>query len=95
MAIVCEISKAFYILVHSINHIKGFCTKVEWYCATLPIYRETSIVLLLLYRIMFASDMGSLTLLVGLGHMTDSSMVIGQAVVPNIKQLTPNSPLKG
>ena len=51
--------------------------------------------MLLLYEIIFAPDMGSLTLLVGLGHMTDPSMVIGQTVVPNIKRLTPNSPLKG
>ena len=41
------------------------------------------------------TDMGSLTFQVGLGHMTDNSMVIGQAVVPSLKQLTPNSSLKG
>ena len=41
------------------------------------------------------TDMGSLTFQVGLGHMTDSSMVIGQAVVPSLKQLTPSYPLKG
>ena len=35
---VCETSKAF---VHSINHVKGFWTKVERCCATLPLYRET------------------------------------------------------
>ena len=39
--------------------------------------------------------MGSLTFQVGLGHMTDNSMVIGQAVVSSLKQLTPRTPLKG
>ena len=41
------------------------------------------------------TDMGSLTFQVGLGHMTDSSMVIGQAVVPSLNLLSTSSPLKG
>ena len=47
------------------------------------------------YSHLLQADMGSLTFQVGLGHMTDSSMVIGQAIVPSLKQLTPSSPLKG
>ena len=41
------------------------------------------------------TDMGSLTFQVGLGHMTDSSMVIGQAIVPSLNQLSTSSPLRG
>ena len=37
--------------------------------------------------------MGSLTIQIGLGHMTDQSMVIGQAVLPNLTKLSPTSPI--
>jgi len=37
--------------------------------------------------------MGSLKLDVGLGHMTDDSMVIGQASLPGFTKLSPNNPL--
>ena len=41
LSIVYDISKAFYV---PINHIKGFWTKVEQYCATLPLCRETPVI---------------------------------------------------
>lgn len=37
--------------------------------------------------------MGSLTLHVGLGHMTDESMVIGQVVLPRLSDLSHTTPL--
>lgn len=40
-------------------------------------------------------DMGSLLFQIGLGHMTDDSTVIGQAVVTNLKGLSATNPIKG
>ncbi len=39
------------------------------------------------------TDMRSLYVHVGLGHMTDESMVIGQAAVPSLSKLSPTNPL--
>ncbi len=39
------------------------------------------------------TDMGSLSIHVGLGHMTDESMLIGRAVLPNLSKLSPTNPL--
>ena len=39
--------------------------------------------------------MGSLAFQIGLGHMTDDSMVIGQAVITNLTGLSVTNPLKG
>ena len=39
--------------------------------------------------------MGSLVFQIGLGHMTDDSMVIGQAVITNLSGLSVTNPLKG
>ena len=33
--------KIFTFFEHAINHIKGYQPLVEWYCATLPLFRET------------------------------------------------------
>ena len=38
-------------------------------------------------------DLGSLTLHVGLGHMTDESLVIGQVALPRLTDLSPTTPL--
>ena len=43
----------------------------------------------------FYVDMGSLMFQIGLGHMTDDSMVIGQAVITNLSGLSVTNPLKG
>ena len=40
-SIVEEDQRIFTFFVHSFNHIKSFCTKVEQYCATLLLCRET------------------------------------------------------
>lgn len=37
--------------------------------------------------------MGSLSIHVGLGHMTDESMLIGRAALPNLSKLSPTNPL--
>lgn len=44
---------------------------------------------------LFYVDMGSLVFQIGLGHMTDDSMVIGQAVITNLSGLSVTNPLKG
>ena len=41
------------------------------------------------------TDMGSLLFQIGLGHMTDDSTVIGQAVVTNLAGLSATNPIKG
>lgn len=41
------------------------------------------------------ADMGQLSLQVGLGHVTDSSTVIGQVVVPSLSGLTPTASVDG
>ena len=40
-SILIKDQRHFAFFVHSFNHIKGFETKVEWCCTTLPLYRET------------------------------------------------------
>lgn len=40
-------------------------------------------------------DMKALQLLVGLGHMTDDSMVIGRCTVPALDRLSEKQPLEG
>ena len=40
-SIVMKDQRHFTFFVHSFNHIKGFWTKIEQCCTTLPLYRET------------------------------------------------------
>ena len=40
-SILMKDQRHFTFFVHSFNHIKGFQTKVEWCCTTLPLCTET------------------------------------------------------
>ena len=45
-----------------------------------------------LLLLLFSLDMKSLKLRVGLGHMTDDSMVIGRSTLPDLSTLTKSQP---
>ena len=42
-SILMKDQRHFTFFVHSFNHIKGFQTKVEWCCTTLPLCTETPV----------------------------------------------------
>ena len=46
-SILMKDQRHFTFFVHSFNHIKCFQTKVEWCCATLSLYRETPVVIII------------------------------------------------
>lgn len=43
----------------------------------------------------YLKDMGPLQLQIGLGRMTEDSMVIGQSTIPELSVLTPSNPVEG
>ena len=45
--------------------------------------------------VVFVVDMGALVCDIGLGRLTDDSMLIGQAIIPSLVKLTPKSSIKG
>ena len=61
-------------------------------CTLFVLYDLTSLSFYIGYSVLCSLDMKALKLLVGLGHMTDDSMVIGRCTLPDLSGLTEKHP---